>query len=228
MIAYLELISSIVLLAALAGFATCDEITNFEFGFRATVPDEFFEFESELMDEDGIALFVNREPTPENAAITILFQRLRGVVSVDSQLKKSDVPDVEGIETVVGTIRWRNHVLSTLRNRTKSPSGQELIFEGVQFPLAGEAVQLYVFGPMEEEHKVKEIFLKVTSGFVNLKPLHQSSKDYGLKSNAGSYKKLSTSERIQKLASAIVRFAIIAIIGVLIFKVIKGTFGGRD
>jgi len=199
-----------------AGAAVAAELDDSSFGFRLTVPDTFTEFEVGESEPNTLYKYVDREPTPDDPAYVIQIQRLRGVITPTDRMKKSEMPIVEGITSTLQDFTWRGLVLDVIRQTILLPNGDQYIVFGIQYPLSGEAVQLQVGGPSGEEDKLYSLFSQIAGDFQNTKPLHSSS--------PATTRKLSSSERIQKLFTGIVGLVVTAIVIVFVFRMIKGSF----
>lgn len=207
----------VLILLAFTLSARATEIVDSEFGFRVVIPEPFFELQVDQSEPDTIYKYVDREPTPGDPAVVIQVQRLRGLISLRSRMKPSEIPQVEGISTTLQEFKWKQHDLDVMRQTITLPTGVDYVVYGIQYPLTGEAVQLQVGGPLRQDQEVYGIFSQVAQGFSNTKPLLDDSD--GL-----SIRKLSAQERTQKLISGIVRLTITAIVVLLVFRFVMRIF----
>jgi hypothetical protein len=201
------------------GLVSAAELNDSTFGFRLNVPEGFTKLEVDESEPDTIYKFVDREPTQDDPAHVIQIQRLRGVISLSSRMKQSEIPIIKGIKTTLQEFTWKGHELDVLRQTIVLPNGIEYVIFGIQYPLSDEAVQLQVGGPVREEERTYELFSQLAGAFHNTKPIHSPS--------SLTFRKLSPAERVQKLIAGIVQLAFTAVVIVVLFRIVKRAFSKK-
>lgn len=193
--------------------AKATELNDSQFGFRLNVPDFFNRLEVDSSEPDTIYKFIDRPAASDTPAQVIQIQRLRGVISATSRMKQSDLPIVDGVATTLQEFTWKGLGLDVVRQEVKLPGDRKFMIFTIQYPLSGEAVQLQVGGPSEEEAKIYDLFTKTAGGFENTRPLHAAA--------SPNIRKLSTEERVGKIVRGVMGLAVIVIIVVSLFRVVK-------
>ena len=131
-------------------------------------------------------------------------------------MKPSDIPKIEGISTTLQELNWKGLELDVMRQTITLPTGTDFIVYGIQYPLSGEAVQLQVGGPIQQDGETYKLFTQVAQSFGNTRPLPGA--------NGVSLRTLSTQECIEKLGSGIIRLTITGIVIIFIFRLVKRAF----
>lgn len=197
------------------------EINDTRFGFRATIPDEFKKVEVLPEEKELIYQFMKGEPSPDHPATVIHIQRLGGLIRVDSSIKEAELPKQEGIDMEVDDFEWRGHRMDLLKMTAVTPEGGKMRTYTFQCPLAGEAVQLVVGGPLEQDAEIRAAFDAVAKSLVNAKPLHGEGT-----APAATTRELSSDERQKLLWTGIFKMSVavlfIAILVRALFRAIRG------
>lgn len=205
------LVAMIAAFASLApGWST--EINDTHFGFRATIPDDFKKVEVPPEEKEIIHQFMKGEPSPDHPATLIQFLRLGGLIRFDNSIKKAELPKQEGIDMEVDDFEWQGHRMDLLKMSAVTPAGDKMRTYTFQCPLAGEAVQLVVGGPLEQDGEIRAAFDAVTKSLVNAKPLHGEGT-----APASSTRELSSDERQKMLWGGILTMsAVVVCIAILV------------
>ena len=120
---------------------------------------------------DVIHSYVDREPTPEDPVTGIQIQRLRSRIDPNTRLKEADIPKIEGIKISLQECDWNGRKMDVMRQDMSLQNGKAYLVYVIQFPLAGEAVQMRVGGRAERESAVSKLFAESAAKFQNTKPL---------------------------------------------------------
>ena len=136
-------------------------VKNLELGFQFALPDGFVEHPDEIGNGRTIHQYVDREPTPEDPAIVIKWERLRATFDPNERLNAARMERNTGIPTQIELLSWNDLTLDRIRQRVPAPDGGEVVTYVVQFPLTKEAVQFVVGGMIDHEPAIKRLFHEV-------------------------------------------------------------------
>ena len=197
------------------------EIKDTRFGFRVTIPDDFKKVEPPPSDKEVIYLFMKGEPTPERPSSVIQIQRLGGVIRADHTIKGSKLPEQAGLVSRVDDFEWQGRRMDLMQMTLDLPTGGKLRSYTFQCPLSGEAVQLVVGGPVEQEAELRSVFDAVTKSLVNTKPLHGEGAD-----PAVTTRELTSDERQKKMWLGIFKMSVLALVVAILvrglFRALRG------
>ena len=206
--------------ALFSGESAATELKDSTFGFRLDIPDGFTKVEADPPESDTLYKYVDREPTPDDPALVLQIQRLRGVIDSASRMKESEIPRIEGITVSLQDFTWKDSELDVMRQAFVLPSGLEYVVFGIQYPLSGEAVQLQVGGPASDELKIYSLFCQIALRFENTKPLYSA--------RTVSVRKLSKEDRTRSLIGGVLKLTITAIVVVFLFRIVKRAFSSHQ
>jgi len=176
--------------------------------------------ETDPSDPNTIYSFVDREPSPESPAVVIQIQRLRGLINPEMRLDASDCGIADGISTTIQEFTWNGLETDVIRQTLTLPIGVDYVVYGIQYPLSGEAVQLQVSGPVQQDQEIYELFTQVARDFENTRPLHEAG-DLGVR-------KRPMEDRIQDFVTGITRLSLTAIAIFVIFRLVKRSFSKEE
>ena len=91
----------------------------------------------------------------------------------DDRLAIEEIPKIDGMVTTLEEMAWQGITLDVMR-QTTNPDGVPYVVYTVQYPLAVEAVQLQIGGPLTLDTHVRSVFETTSASFRNTKPLHQT------------------------------------------------------
>lgn len=127
------------------------QVKNAELGYTLTLPEGFQDYPPALSQKDVVAAWTETTPVSEHGGIILFVQRLHGVLPRE-RLRQEDAPAT----TQVVTFNWKGFPIDGLSTRT-SKDGIPVFVLASQIPLRGEAVQLVVSGPGDQEARGHEI-----------------------------------------------------------------------
>ena len=192
------------------GFIICattsshaEELVDDRFAFRVNIPAPFIEIETEQLTPETLYVFMDREPTADDPALVIQIQRLRGQINVDDRLAIGDIPKIDGMVTTLEEMAWQGITLDVMR-QTTNPDSIPYVVYTVQYPLAVEAVQLQIGGPLTLDAQVRSVFETTSASFRNTEPLHQTETQGRLP--------LTNPERTNRIVWGVVRLSLTAIV----------------
>ncbi|HEY6157638.1 MAG TPA: hypothetical protein VIV88_09290 [Gemmatimonadales bacterium] len=121
------------------------QATSAELGYRFTLPSGFAVFPEGRGQKDMVDCWSEATPVSAHGAMILCVQRMHGVLPRDA-MKPEDVPAT----TQLVSFKWKEFDLQGLRSLV-SQAGEQVFVLVTQVPLRGEAVQLLLSGPADQE-----------------------------------------------------------------------------
>ena len=209
-----------ILLLVIFTFASTvngEELTDSGFGFRATIPDGYRTIPIGAEEPDFLYRFVEESPEAANTLV-IQFQRMRGTIPVGDRLAPDETvlgDQGNGISISLESFQWRGTTMDVFRTVSPLPDGSNMIMRGIQFPLAGEAIQLQVGGVESREQEARHLFESVAGSFQNTQPLPP---------RGSTSRNLSPDERTKKLSTGIFSLAVTVLVVVFLITLLARLF----
>lgn len=148
----MPLLAGVALLAQLA--------TNTQYGYRFPLPAGFTDFpEATAANPDIVQCWRESTPAASSGALIMCVQRLHGTIGRDG-LRPQDVPP--GSQLV--HYKWKSFDIDGIRTDT-AESGNPVVILAAQMPLRGEAVNLIVTGPKDQDARVAAIMTATVAAF---------------------------------------------------------------
>ncbi|MCW1912556.1 hypothetical protein OJ996_03155 [Luteolibacter sp. GHJ8] len=208
----------VALVLMVASFARALEVDDPKYGFRLTVPDDFTPLDIDPKEKEAIYQFVRPSEEPGQSVTVIHIEALGGTIKVGSRNDPSKFQAPSGMEIQHSEFEWRGHKMDLLYITTPTPEGGRMGVYTLQIPLAHEAIQLQVGGPVEKKSDVRALFDKTAASFINTRPLHGEGE---ATTPSVTHRKLSGEDRILKLTTAIFKMSVATL---LLFIAVRGVW----
>ena len=142
-----------------------NEIVNEKYGFRFEVPKEFEEFDYET--PKSLITFIRGEKGNPQSSIFLRISRVGKLIDPTKQPKLSETFKKMGFTYKTETRTWQGIELRVLNIQDVD---KKYVIYTAPLPLANEAVELQVEGPVHRKQEILDVFDESIRSFKNLKP----------------------------------------------------------
>ena len=202
-------------LFCISGIAHAEVLDDRTYGFSLEVPEGFKPYPGGLEEKDVIHSFILGDPADTETVVIINVKRLHRTFPVTQRFNPAEVSQSAkdtGVGMELQEIRWNGHVLDVIRSTMNLPDGRQSSGYTVHFPLRPEAIEVVVGGLKERDEDFRSFIKSVVGSF------------HGDRLNSGSFAsqielvELSSSERIQKIITGLLRMSMFAVVVVILSR----------